>query len=161
MMKTESDIDALVEKFEGPKHALSGRLALLVPLVAFTWSAWQLWIASPFPFQFGIGIFVDLPARGLHLAFGLLLGFLMFPSAWEAAKAWRNGITLALGVPPPPYALTAGSPMTASSAATASCWRLPPAGSTSRSKRFSAGPESYCCSKPPGAASASPWSSCA
>ena len=97
MMKTESDIDALVEKFEGPKHALSGRLALLVPLVAFTWSAWQLWIASPFPFQYGIGIFVDLPARGLHLAFGLLLGFLMFPAAWEAAKAWRNSVTLALG----------------------------------------------------------------
>lgn len=97
-MASSDDIDALVEKFEGPKQSLSGRLALLVPLVAFTWSAWQLWIASPLPFTFGFGIFVDLPARGLHLAFGLLLGFLMFPSAWEAAKAWRNWLTVSVAV---------------------------------------------------------------
>ncbi len=97
-MTTQSNIDALVDKFEGPQQSLHGKLALLVPLVAFTWSLWQLWIASPLPFQFGYGIFVDLPARGLHLAFGLLLGFLMFPSAWEAAKGWRSWIIVLVGI---------------------------------------------------------------
>ena len=97
-MTSQTDIDALVETYEGPQQSLRGRLALLVPLVAFTWSLWQLWIASPLPFTYGFGIFVDLPARGLHLAFGLLLGFLMFPTALEAARAWRNWITVAAAV---------------------------------------------------------------
>ncbi len=96
-MKPEVEIDALVDKFEGAGRGLSGRLALLVPAVAFIWSAWQLWIASPLPFEFGFGIFVDLPARGLHLAFGLLLGFLMFPTVWEATRKSHNWLTLALG----------------------------------------------------------------
>jgi len=96
-MTSQIDVDDLVEKFEGPQRTLSGQLACLVSLLAFAWSAWQLWIASPFPFLFGWGIFVDLPARGLHLAFGLALGFLMFPSVWEAEKTWRNGITIVLG----------------------------------------------------------------
>lgn len=93
-----TDVDALVEEFEGPSHALGGRLVLLVPIVGFIWSAWQLWIASPLPFQFGFGIFVDLPARALHLAFGLLLGFLMFPTIWEARSLARNWIAIALGI---------------------------------------------------------------
>lgn len=96
VLKAETDIEALVEEFEGPGRRLHGRLALLVPFIAFIWSAWQLWIASPLPFELGFGIFVDLPARGLHLAFGLLLGFLMFPSVWESQAPWRNVLTLAL-----------------------------------------------------------------
>ena len=95
-LKTETDIDGLVDKFEGPSHSLSGRLTLLVPIIGFVWSAWQLWIASPFPFQLGFGIFVDLPARGLHLAFGLLLGIVMFPTVWETRKRWRNWLTVSL-----------------------------------------------------------------
>jgi TRAP transporter 4TM/12TM fusion protein len=84
-----------VEEFEGTGRSLSGRLALLVPIIGFIWSGWQLWIASPLPFQLGFGIFVDLPARGLHLAFGLLLGFLMFPTVWETRKSWCSWITIA------------------------------------------------------------------
>ena len=96
--QTQADIDTLVEKFEGPKQSLQGKFSILVGLVAFTWSLWQLWIASPLPFDLGIGIFVDRPARALHLAFGLLLGILMFPSAWEAGKKWRNWVTFTLAV---------------------------------------------------------------
>ena len=96
-MTAQTDVDAIVGQFEGPKRSLRGRLGLLIPLVAFTWALWQVWIASPLPFLFGFGIFVDLPARGLHLAFGLLLGLLMFPSVWESATPWRNWITVGLG----------------------------------------------------------------
>lgn len=97
-MSTQAEIDSLVSKFEGHSQGLGGGYAMLVPLVAFTWSLWQLWIASPLPFATGFGIFVDLPARGLHLAFGLLLGFLMFPSAWEATNIRRNMITVIVGI---------------------------------------------------------------
>jgi TRAP transporter 4TM/12TM fusion protein len=96
--QTQADIDALVEKFENPERNLQGKFSILIGFVAFTWSLWQLWIASPLPFDLGFGIFVDLPARALHLAFGLLLGILMFPSAWEAGRKWRNWVTFTLAV---------------------------------------------------------------
>ncbi len=96
--KTQAEIDALVEKYEGPEQSLQGKLTILIGIVAFTWSLWQLWIASPLPFDLGIGIFVDLPARALHLAFGLLLGILMFPTAWEASKKWHNWVTVTIAV---------------------------------------------------------------
>ena len=97
-VQNPQDIGELVERFAGPQRALGGPFAVIVPLVAFSWSLWQLWIASPLPFEFGFGIFVDLPARALHLAFGLLLGFLMFPTAWEAAGTRRGLVTVGIGV---------------------------------------------------------------
>ncbi len=70
--------DELTEKFEASGAALTGPWAIAVAVIGFSWSFWQLWIASPLPFIVKGGIFVDMPARGLHLAFGLALCFLMF-----------------------------------------------------------------------------------
>ena len=56
------------------------RLAIVISVVAVTWSFYQLWIASPLPFIFNFGIIDGVPARGIHLAFALLLVFLIFPS---------------------------------------------------------------------------------
>ena len=70
--------DELTEKFEASGAALTGPWAVCVIVLGFSWSLWQLWIASPLPFIVKAGIFVDMPARGLHLAFGLVLCFLMF-----------------------------------------------------------------------------------
>ena len=58
---------------------------MVVSLVAATWSLYQLWIASPLPFILNFGIIIDVPARGIHLGFGLLLCFLMFPAARRLA----------------------------------------------------------------------------
>ena len=59
-----------------------GRLAInLISGLALVWSLFQLWIASPFPFLVNFGIIVDVPARGIHLAFALLLCFIVFPAA--------------------------------------------------------------------------------
>ncbi|MFQ5898716.1 MAG: TRAP transporter permease [Candidatus Methylomirabilia bacterium] len=63
----------------GRRHG--ARLAIVVSVIAAVWSIFQLWIASPLPFFFGFGIIVDVPARGIHLAFGLLLCFLTYPAA--------------------------------------------------------------------------------
>ncbi len=82
---SQEDIEKAIEDVEytGRKHG--PRLAAIVSGIAFLWSLFQLWIASPLPFQFNIGIIVDVPARGIHLAFGLLLCFLMFPAARSLA----------------------------------------------------------------------------
>ena len=55
------------------------RLAVLVSLLCFAWSVYQLWIASPLPFMLDFAVIGDVPARGIHLAFALLLCFLIYP----------------------------------------------------------------------------------
>ena len=55
------------------------RLAVLVSVLCFAWSVYQLWIASPLPFMLGVAVIGDVPARGIHLAFALLLCFLIYP----------------------------------------------------------------------------------
>ena len=89
LMASSHDIDALVEKFEGPQRSLTGRLALhraggrfLLVGVADCGSP------RPLPFMtWGFGdICRSCPLRGLHLAFGLLLCFLVFPFHRSAAR---------------------------------------------------------------------------
>jgi TRAP transporter 4TM/12TM fusion protein len=54
-------------------------LGRVVAVLCFLWTLFQFWIASPLPFMFGVGIITDVPARAIHLAFGLALAFLVFP----------------------------------------------------------------------------------
>ncbi|HLU00241.1 MAG TPA: TRAP transporter fused permease subunit, partial [Burkholderiaceae bacterium] len=46
---------------------------------ALLWSLFQLWYASPLPFEFNFGIFNDTEARSLHLGLAVFLGFLAYP----------------------------------------------------------------------------------
>jgi len=71
--------DNIAEETEGRARILSGWQLKLVACVAFTWSLFQLWYASPLPFIVGFGVFIDVPARAIHLGFGLFLVFLLFP----------------------------------------------------------------------------------
>lgn len=71
--ETLKDID-----YSGRAHG--PRTAVVIGAIGAIWSLFQLWIASPLPFLVDFGIIVDLPARGIHLAFGLLLCFLIFPA---------------------------------------------------------------------------------
>ena len=82
---SQEEIEKAIEEvdYTGRKHG--PRLAVIVSGIAAAWSLFQLWIASPLPFIFDIGIIIDVPARGVHLAFGLLLCFLMFPAARSLA----------------------------------------------------------------------------
>lgn len=61
------------------------RVAGPVSAIALLWSLYQLWIASPLPFIFNFGIVDGVAARGIHLAFALLLAFLLFPVAKKSA----------------------------------------------------------------------------
>ena len=63
-------------EYTGRKHG--PRMAVLIGIIAFVWSLFQLWIASPFPYLANFGIIFGVEARSIHLAFGLVLCFLMF-----------------------------------------------------------------------------------
>ena len=71
------------EKFDeegGSKRKLKNWNLKLVAIIAIIWSLFQLWYASPLPFILDFGKIIDVPARSLHLAFGLTLCFLAYPS---------------------------------------------------------------------------------
>jgi TRAP transporter 4TM/12TM fusion protein len=57
---------------------LAGSWAYIFSGVALCWSLFQLWIASPLPFMLRFGQIDGVEARGLHLAFALVLCFLAF-----------------------------------------------------------------------------------
>ena len=71
--------DGTLEEFEYQGRGQGRRLAVLISALCFAWSFYQLWIASPFPFMLDFAIIGDVPARGIHLSFALLLCFLIFP----------------------------------------------------------------------------------
>ncbi len=70
----------------GSRRILQNWNIKLVGLLAITWSLFQLWYASPLPFLLDFGKFIDVPARAIHLAFGMGLCFLAYP----AMKSKRN-----------------------------------------------------------------------
>ncbi|MEE2803737.1 MAG: TRAP transporter permease [Pseudomonadota bacterium] len=76
------------------------RLQQLIAVVAISWTLFQLWIASPLPFLIGWGVLIDVPKRGIHLAFALLLCFLLYPATARGRKnprmPWYD-VVLALG----------------------------------------------------------------
>ena len=77
------------EKFDeegGSKRKLKNWNLKLVAAIAVSWSLFQLWYASPLPFILDFGKIIDVPARSLHLAFGLVLCFFAYP----AFKARRD-----------------------------------------------------------------------
>lgn len=78
--ETPDSHERTLEELEYRTRHLGPRPVIVIGIIGALWSLFQLWIASPLPFMFGAGIIVDVPARGIHLAFGLLLCFLMYPA---------------------------------------------------------------------------------
>jgi len=71
-----------VEEFlqtETGGRAATGRTAIILFVVPVVWSLFQLWIASPLPYIFDIGIFNSTESRSIHLAFASFLAFAAFP----------------------------------------------------------------------------------
>ena len=81
----ESDLQEELEEIDYSGRKTGPALTVIVGLIAAIWSLFQLWIASPFPFIFDFGIIIDVPARAIHLSFGLLLCYLVFPFSRKRA----------------------------------------------------------------------------
>lgn len=79
-------------------------LRRVVPAVALAWSAFQLWIASPTPFLvsellgFSFGVFNNTETRSIHLAFAVLLAYLVFPARRRAVKQRVSALDWALAL---------------------------------------------------------------
>ncbi len=63
----------------------------LILFVTLAWSLFQLWIASPLPFAFGIGVFNDTQSRAVHLGFAIFLAFMAYPAL---SRSPRNRVPL-------------------------------------------------------------------
>ncbi len=83
---TQEELRAVLEDIEYTGRQVRPTVAIAISAICVLWSLFQLWIASPFPYTLGVGIITDVPARGVHLAFGLLLCFLIFPFARRRAS---------------------------------------------------------------------------
>ena len=86
---TQSDNSIIVEKFDEEvslKKNLKPWNVKLVAIVAIGWSLFQLWYASPLPFILDFGKLIDVPARAIHLAFGLTLCFLVYSASKSKKK---------------------------------------------------------------------------
>lgn len=83
----QSQFDDLIAEADtgarAPRGAFSIGTLWTVPLV---WSLFQLWIASPLPFIFGIGVWNDTQTRAIHLAFAVFLAFVAFPTGKSSPR---------------------------------------------------------------------------
>ncbi|HEX6318655.1 MAG TPA: C4-dicarboxylate ABC transporter, partial [Burkholderiales bacterium] len=77
--KPSADLQQLVADADLGGRDTGGLAGKLIFALAVAWSLFQLWYASPLPFEFGWGILNDTEARSLHLGVALLLAFLCFP----------------------------------------------------------------------------------
>ena len=80
-------IDDLVAQSDtgarAPKGVIGKWSLWLIPLF---WSLYQLWIASPLPFELGILVWNDTQTRAIHLAFAVLLAFIAYPTFNRSAN---------------------------------------------------------------------------
>ncbi|SOH95261.1 TRAP transporter, 4TM/12TM fusion protein [Monaibacterium marinum] len=60
-----------------PTGSFNRGVLWVVPLM---WSVFQLWIASPLPYEFGIFVVNNAQGRSIHLAFAVFLAFTAFPT---------------------------------------------------------------------------------
>ena len=78
---SDEELDDLVASADtGGRTPLNQQVALLIAGTALLWSIFQVWIASPLPYTFGIGVFSSREARPIHLAFAMFLAYLVFPA---------------------------------------------------------------------------------
>ncbi|WP_172331951.1 TRAP transporter permease [Mangrovicoccus sp. HB161399] len=66
-----------------PTRALDRRVLWFVPLC---WSLFQLWIASPLPYELGVLVVNNAQARSIHLAFAVFLAFSAFPTTTRGPR---------------------------------------------------------------------------
>lgn len=66
-----------------PTGSFNRKVLWTVPLL---WSLFQLWIASPIPYELGFGVFNNAQSRSIHLAFAVFLAFTAFPTSRRSPR---------------------------------------------------------------------------
>ena len=95
----EVDLDELVASSDtGGRNPSNPSVAKLITGVALAWSLFQLWIASPLPFIFGVGVFNDTESRSIHLAFAIFLTFTAYPAFKKSPRDYIPAIDWVLAI---------------------------------------------------------------
>jgi len=78
---SRDELDDLVAAVDtGGRAPDNKNVALFLAAIAFLWSCFQLWYASPVSYTIGFGVFNSIEARSIHLTFAVFLGYLMYPA---------------------------------------------------------------------------------
>ena len=77
---SQSELEDLVIESDSGARNPSGAAAFILVGAALVWSLFQLWIASPLPFMFGVFVLDETKARYIHLGFALFLAFMAYPA---------------------------------------------------------------------------------
>src|SRR5690606_39143429 len=78
-----------------PRDPFARTVFFVVPLL---WALFQLWYASPLPFQLRVGVFNATEARAIHLAFALFLVFAAYPATKKAPRDYVPWYEWTLGL---------------------------------------------------------------
>jgi TRAP transporter 4TM/12TM fusion protein len=78
--KASPDLQQLVAEADTGARKVGGFAGGVLFAGALVWALWQVWYASPLPFNLGIGLLNDTEARALHLGLALFLAFLAYPA---------------------------------------------------------------------------------
>jgi len=81
---TEAELEAMIAATDTGARSPHGLVGKILLIAAFSWSAFQLWIASPLPymdvFSSWLPVLNNTDTRSIHLAFAISLGFLAYPA---------------------------------------------------------------------------------
>ena len=81
---TEAELEEMIAATDTGARSPVGNIGKLLLLMAFLWSVFQLWIASPLPymdiFSSWLPVLNNTDTRSIHLAFAVSLAFLAYPS---------------------------------------------------------------------------------
>jgi TRAP transporter 4TM/12TM fusion protein len=81
---TEAELQAMIAATDTGARSPSGGVGKLIIATAFSWSVFQLWIASPLPymdvFSSWLPVLNNTDTRSIHLAFAIALAFLAYPA---------------------------------------------------------------------------------
>ncbi len=84
---SNDELDDLVASSDtGGRSPVNRQIALFIAGTALAWALFQVWIASPLPYTFGIGVFSSREARPIHLAFAIFLAYLVFPAFSNSSR---------------------------------------------------------------------------
>jgi TRAP transporter 4TM/12TM fusion protein len=84
--KPTADLETLVAEADLGGRKPIGPARWLLIVVPLLWSLFQVWYASPFPYQLNIGVFNDTQARSIHLAFAIFLAFMSYPAFRRSSR---------------------------------------------------------------------------
>ncbi|MEJ1378666.1 MAG: TRAP transporter permease [Candidatus Sedimenticola sp. (ex Thyasira tokunagai)] len=83
---TDQELQEMVAQTDSGARHPAGAAGKLLFTAALAWSLFQLWVASPLPFTFAIGVFNDTEVRAIHLAFAFFLAFTAYPAFKQSPR---------------------------------------------------------------------------